>query len=95
MSVGGALFYLKDTISGKRFLVDTGAACSILPHHSSQQPSNLKLVAADGRKIPTWGKKMCKINFNKTDYSYTFVLAAVSQPILGIDFSNNLNYALM
>ena len=86
MSVGGALFYLTDTISGKRFLVDTGAACSILPHHSSQQPSNLKLVAADGRKIPTWGKKMCKINFNKTDFSYTFVLAAVSQPILGIDF---------
>ena len=88
MSVGGPLFYLKDTISGKRFLVDTGAACSILPHHSNQPPANLKLVAADGRQIPTWGKKMCKINFNfnKTDFSYTFVLAAVSQPILGIDF---------
>jgi transposase InsO family protein len=86
MSVGGALFYLTDTISGKRFLVDTGAACSILPHHSNQPPANLKLVAADGRKIPTWGKKMCKINLNKTDFSYTFVLAAVSQPILGIDF---------
>jgi len=86
MSVGGALFYLTDTISGRRFLVDTGAACSILPHHSNQPPANLKLVAADGRKIPTWGKKMCKINFNKADFSYTFVLAAVSQPILGIDF---------
>ena len=86
MSVGGALFYLMDAISNKRFLVDTGAACSILPHHSSQPPANLKLVAADGRKIFTWGKKVCKVNFNKTDYSYTFVLAAVSQPILGIDF---------
>ncbi len=86
MSVGGALFYLTDAISNKRFLVDTGAACSILPHHSSQPPANLKLVAADGRKIPTWGKKVCKVNFNKTDYSYTFVLAAVLQPILGIDF---------
>ena len=55
MSVSGALFYLTDTISGKHFLADTGVACSILPHHSNQPPANLKLVAADGRKIPTWG----------------------------------------
>ena len=53
MSVGGALFYLMDAISSKRFLVDMGAACSILPHHSSQPLANLKLVAADSRKIPT------------------------------------------
>ena len=44
MSVGSPLFYLKDTISGKHFLVDTGAACSILSHHSNQLPANLKLV---------------------------------------------------
>ena len=89
MSVGGALFHLTDSISGNKFLVDTGAACSILPHHSQQQPAALKLVAADGRKIPTWGKKCVKVCFNKIDYSYTFVLAAVSQPILGIDFLKN------
>ena len=64
MSVSGALFYLADTISGKSFLVDMGAACSILPHYSNQPLANLKLVAADGRKIQTWGRIMCKINFN-------------------------------
>ena len=58
MSVGGALFYLTDTISGKWFLVDTGVACSILPHHSSQQPSNLKLVA---EKSPPGVKKCVKL----------------------------------
>ena len=86
MSVGGDLIYIKDTISGLRFLADTGAAVSILPYKSTKVPSRLRLVAADGRHIPTWGKKCISVCFNKTVFKYDFVLAAVSQPILGIDF---------
>jgi hypothetical protein len=32
----GLLVYINDQLSGQRFLVDTGAAFSILPHHSSE-----------------------------------------------------------
>jgi len=58
MSVGGTLFHVVDELSGKRFLVDTGAACSVLPHTSSQQPHSLRLIADNNQSIPTWEKSV-------------------------------------
>lgn len=86
MSVGGDLIHVVDDISGRRFLVDTGASVSIIPHRSRDQPGRLRLVAADGRSIPTWGKIKHEISINKVNFIYDFVLADVYQPILGIDF---------
>jgi len=94
MSVGGTLFHVVDELSGKRFLVDTGAARSVLPHTSSQQPHSLRLIAANNQSIPTWGEKRVKLIFNKRHFSYTFILAGVSQPILGIDFLRHYNLAI-
>jgi len=85
MSVGGTLFHLVDELSGKWFLVDTGTAHSMLPHTSSQQPHSLRLIATNNQSIPTWGEKRVNLSFNKQHFSYTFILACVSQPILGID----------
>jgi len=94
MSVGGTLYHVADELSGKRFLVDTGAARSVLPHTSSQQPHSLRLIAANNQSIPTWGEKRVNLIFNKQHFSYMFILAGVSQPILGIDFLRHYNLAI-
>jgi hypothetical protein len=34
----GRLFFLRDTVSQKKFLIDTGSSYSILPHRSKKPP---------------------------------------------------------
>jgi hypothetical protein len=38
-----------------KFLVDSGAFVSILPHSSSAPPTGPHFVGANGKKIPAWG----------------------------------------
>jgi len=40
---------------GKKFLVDTGAAVSVLPHRSAAPSSGVPLTGADRRPIASWG----------------------------------------
>ena len=80
------LFYLKDSLSGRLFLVDTGATASVLPHHSATPPSDLRLTAANGRGIPSWGSRTLLLKFNSKRFEWPFLLAAVDRPILGADF---------
>jgi hypothetical protein len=51
----GQLIHMLDQISKRRFLVDTGASYSILPHRSSLPASGPKLFGPAGRPIPCWG----------------------------------------
>ena len=53
----GQLVYVTDQLSKRRFLVDTGAAFSILPHRSSTQPSGPALIGPNGLPIACWGDK--------------------------------------
>ena len=53
----GQLIYVNDQLSNRRFLVDTGAAYSILPHHSSSQPTGPPLAGPDGHPLACWGDK--------------------------------------
>ncbi len=82
------LTYLKDSISGFSFLVDTGAAVSVIPHTASScTPQEQSLSGADGKGITTWGKVYKSVCFNGRVFTdVPFVLAAVSKPILGADF---------
>ena len=84
----GGLTYLHDSLSGLRFLADTGAAVSVLPHSASpSSASGPALAGADGKGIPSWGvvkKSLCFGSRTFTDVP--FVLAAVARPILGADF---------
>jgi hypothetical protein len=48
----GQLIHMLDQISNRRFLVDTGASYSILPHHSSLPASGQKLYGPAGQPIP-------------------------------------------
>ena len=68
------------------FLVDTGASVSLLPHSSRKVPSNRPLKTADGKLLPSWGTKRITLTFGNRNFNWTFVLASVSMPILGIDF---------
>jgi hypothetical protein len=75
-------------LSGLSFLVDTGAAVSVIPHsasHGTAQGPNL--AGADGKGITSWGKVYRSVGFGgKTFTDVPFVLAAVAKPILGADF---------
>jgi hypothetical protein len=51
----GRLFFIRDSTSNKRFLVDTGSSFSILPYISTKPPRGLALYAANRRRIRCWG----------------------------------------
>ncbi len=82
----GRLFFVTDSSSHRRFLVNTGSAFSIMPWRSSSPPSGPGLTGADGRCIPCWGEQPFTVTIGGVPRQWTFLLAAVSFPILGIDF---------
>ena len=82
----GRLIHLCDQLTDELFLVDTGASYSILPYTSSASPSGPSLSGAGGRKISCWGERRRTLLFGGQEVSWTFLLADVRCPILGIDF---------
>ena len=91
-AAGHSLLFARDDHSGRRFLVDTGAAVSVLPYKSTGGSPDAFLSAANGSKIATYGTRTLPLRLGGNAYSHTFVLADVSNPILGADFlgANNL-----
>ena len=83
------LFFVRDKISGGRFLVDTGAEVSVFPATRmamrSTQPG-VSLVAANGSTIRTFGKRTITLRFAMKQYRWNFVIAEVTRPLLGADF---------
>ena len=82
------LTYLTDTLSCLRFLADTGAAVSVLPHSASpSSASGPALAGADGKGIASWGVVCRSLCFGGRLFpDLPFVLAPVARPILGADF---------
>ncbi len=66
--------------------MDTGAERSVLPFTSTKPPTGPHLSTADNTTIPTWGTRRLQLHFGDQHYSFDFVLAQVSYPILGADF---------
>ena len=66
--------------------MDTGASFSLLPHHSAAPPSGPQLTGPAGAAIKCWGETPVPLNFSGRSFRWTFLLAAVKFPILGIDF---------
>ena len=87
-AAGGSsqLLYLYDDHNGLDFLVDTGAAVSLFPHQSVQPCGPRRLRQADGSALPSWGRRNFKLSFAGREFNFSFLLAAVDRPILGIDF---------
>ena len=80
------LVYVTDQLSKRCFLVDTGAAFSILPHRSSTQPSGPALIGPNGHPIACWGDKPVQLVLDGCSFQWTFLLPAVQFPIIGVDF---------
>ena len=86
-----------------RILVDTGAELSVAPRSfaaeiplSSLQPSDLKLQTADGKNIEIFGMKSLQLVCHGFCFAMSFVIANVSQPLLGLGslLRNNLSLHL-
>jgi hypothetical protein len=73
-------------MSKRRYLVDTGASFSIFPHQSSATPCGPLLTGPSGKRIPCWGEREIELSFHGRLFRWTFLLAAVQFPILGVDF---------
>jgi hypothetical protein len=80
------LFYLVDAVSGTRNLGDSGAAFSVLPHHSLEPPRGPALRGADGSRIRCWGLTQTAVVAQGRRFVWNFLQAAVAFPILGSDF---------
>lgn len=84
------LFYVYDRRSPLRFLVDTGAALSILPPGpgSSLAPVTLdvRLFAANGNAITIYGRRKVTLHIGLSKpIEWTFIEADVQTPIIGAD----------
>ena len=80
------LVNVTNQLSNRRFLVDTGAAYSILQNQSSTLPSGPPLAGPNDRPIACWGDKPVQLVLNNRRFQWTFLLAAVQCPIIGVDF---------
>lgn len=80
---------LADRKTGCNFLIDTGADISVLPrifNKSVGAPTKYQLFAANGATINTYGEKTLELDLGlRRAIKWTFVVADVSQPIIGGD----------
>ena len=89
------LLYVADKGHKCRYLIDTGAAVSVLPKSCANGISgadSLPMVAAINSTINTYGncKRVVDVGL-KREYPWTFIVADVQQPIIGADFLINYN----
>lgn len=71
--------------------MDTGANVSVLPvskyNRFASDSCEYKLYAANGSVIKTFGTKIMTLDFSlRRPYKWLFIIAEVTQPILGADF---------
>lgn len=77
------------------FLIDTGSSISILPYAPNKfpllRPTGVSLTNASGKSIPCHGELDTNIAIPsvRRNFQWTFVVADVVTPILGIDFLTN------
>ena len=91
------LIYVADKHNKCNYLIDTGAAVSVLPKSCANRTSDaacLSLVAANNTTINTYGNCRRVVDVGlKRDYAWTFIVADVKQPIIGADFL--IHYSLL
>jgi hypothetical protein len=78
--------FLMEEDSGKSFLVDTEAAVSVVLFRGQPAAATAYLTGPDSTVIPAWGTVTLTLRFGGQQLSGLFVRAAVSKPILGVDF---------
>ena len=86
--VNSALLHVFDSNTRKYFLVDTGSELSILPPGLAKatRPNHQPLIAANGTPIKLFGTHQIELQLGLQKYSCRFIIAEVTQPIIGGDF---------
>jgi hypothetical protein len=84
-AVGGLIFLMEEG-TGRTYFVDTGAAVSVVPFRGRSATATAYLTGPDNKVISAWGSVQLQLRFSGRIFSGNFVQAAVSKPILGIDF---------
>ena len=89
------LLYVADKRHKCKYLIDTGAAVSVLPKSCANgisDANSLPLVAANNSTINTYGNCKCVVDVGlKREYPWTFIVEDVKQPIIGADFLIHYN----
>ena len=77
------------------WLVETGASISVVPPRQEDLKhikNDLNLTAANGTVIATYGERLLNLNIGlRRKYAWIFIVADVTQPILGADFLAHYN----
>ena len=81
---------IKDHHSSKDVLLDTGAQVTLWPATAAErlhpEDTTERLEAANGTRIPTFGKRQVTFQFGRSRYQWNVILAKVSRPLIGTDF---------
>lgn len=82
---------VKEKTTNQPFLVDSGADLSVMPPRDisklREDDSIVPLYAANGTKIKVFGLKRIATDLGlRRDLSWNFIVADVTQPIIGYDF---------
>jgi predicted aspartyl protease len=85
-SAQSKLCFVRDQLSGKDFLVDTGATLSLLPPWSADVVTGPKLQSVKGQPIKTWNFVKTRVEFNGWERKFAFLQADVPFPISGLEF---------
>lgn len=88
-TIKSSRLFINDKTSKLRFLVDTGADISVIPPKQADKKnvSNLVLYAANNATIQTYDSKTIFLDLGlRRNFTWKFVVADVSHPILGADF---------
>ena len=90
-----SLLFIQDILSGRDFLVDSGASVSVFPGPSSSSVDGFRLLTADGSPMYCSGSRLIPLRFScgsrSKVYTWKFQLAPVSVPLLGADFLKHFN----
>ena len=88
------------TISFQKILIDTGAELSVAPKDFAAEiqlcpfQGDLELRTADGRAIEIFGVRTVQLLTSGFSFSMSFVIASVSQPLIGLGSLLNSNLCM-
>ena len=80
---------VRELLSGRLFLADSGADVSVFPATASDKlasEGSCSLRAANGTGIKTYGTSTRHLVFPNVSFSHKFILANVTRPLLGANF---------
>ena len=86
---------IRDRISGRKFLIDTGADISFLPvvRNSEKRPTSFKLFTAGNAGVDTFGGTILTLDLGlRRPIVWNFCIAAIPYPIIGADLIDHYRF---